>query len=272
MTVEKPEEKPSRTRLVQLFVVDATLTIAGLSAIVVGLCLLFTPDVPNGVGSLGAGLVLLFAATVTRFEVFKGLGMEVKLRKLDRTIAKAEVTLEQLRSLAEQVGANLVTLNSRIGTHSGKLSFMEAYHRANEVRRSLVSLGSDTNVLRRVLSPWAQSAALDLYEVKRLRIHAELDKLNPAPGTQLTEQQGMQMMERGERIRAFLYRSIENREAWPITEIAVRLAKLSSDAPDLTDEQRATLAADFAIATVQLAKLEETMDFEDPAYWAALKQ
>lgn len=65
--------------------------------------------------SLAAGLALLFAATIDRFESIKGLGIEAKTRKLDEKIEQADEALRKLRQLAEITGETLVDLHSKMG-------------------------------------------------------------------------------------------------------------------------------------------------------------
>jgi hypothetical protein len=59
--------------------------------------------------------MLLLAATVDRFEVLKGLGVEARIKKLDGAIDQATATLDQLRDLSEITGESLVLLNAKGG-------------------------------------------------------------------------------------------------------------------------------------------------------------
>ena len=77
--------------------------------------------------SLTAGLVLLFAATIDRFESLKGLGIEAKTRQLDQKIEQADDALERLKELAELTGATFVDLSSKMGRWDSAPSSREAY-------------------------------------------------------------------------------------------------------------------------------------------------
>lgn len=111
---------------------------------------------------LAAGLILLFAATVDRFESVKGLGVEAKTRRLDKKIEQADEALTRLQELAELTGSALVDLNSRVGRWSMPLIGKDAYEVTQRVRRILVALGSDESVIRRTLEPQIRTFCLDL--------------------------------------------------------------------------------------------------------------
>src|SRR6266480_7887150 len=77
------------------------LLIAGLVNLGVGTLSALRGNVGIAATSLTAGLVLLFAATIDRFELLKGLGIEARTRKLDERIERADEALRRLRELAE---------------------------------------------------------------------------------------------------------------------------------------------------------------------------
>ena len=112
--------------------------------------------------SLTAGLVLLFAATIERFESLKGLGVEAKTRQLDQKIEQADEALRRLREVAELTGAALVDLNSKMGRWDSVPSSREAYALAQKVRHIMSSLGSELPVMRQTLEPWVRISCYDL--------------------------------------------------------------------------------------------------------------
>ncbi|CAE6814036.1 hypothetical protein R69746_05750 [Paraburkholderia aspalathi] len=71
-----------------------SLFAAGLFNLYVGTRSAFDIHVAGAATSLTAGLVLLFAATIDRFESLKGLGIEAKTRQLDQKISEADEALE----------------------------------------------------------------------------------------------------------------------------------------------------------------------------------
>lgn len=64
---------------------------------------------------LAAGLLLLFGATIERFERIKGLGMEAQTRKIDDKLHHADSIVQNLREVTETVLPVLVSMNARAG-------------------------------------------------------------------------------------------------------------------------------------------------------------
>jgi hypothetical protein len=112
--------------------------------------------------SLTAGLVLLFAATIDRFESLKGLGIEAKTRKLDEKIEQADEALRKIRQLAELTGASLVDLHSKMGRWDSAPSPREALALTERVRSIMLALGSEPPALASALRPWARILCHDL--------------------------------------------------------------------------------------------------------------
>lgn len=112
--------------------------------------------------SLAAGLALLFAATIDRFESIKGLGIEAKTRKLDEKIEQADEALRKLRQLAEITGETLVDLHSKMGRWDSAPSPRESYELAQRVRSTMQAMGSDPTTTSRALRSWAKVICHDL--------------------------------------------------------------------------------------------------------------
>jgi hypothetical protein len=120
---------------------------------------------------LTAGLVLLLASSIERFEVLKGMGIEARTRRLDEAITQANATLEQLRELAELSSESVVSLNSRAGRWDSAVSLRESYEVVQRVRRNLVSLGCSEGIIKNIMAPWVQITTIDQVHVllKELR-------------------------------------------------------------------------------------------------------
>jgi len=150
---------------IRQLVADAVLAAAGIACLANGVFSLWTGNLPSSGMGLTAGLVLLLAASVERFEVLKGLGVEARTRKLDEAISQANATVEQLRELAEMSGAALVSLNSKAGRWSVPPSPQESYATAQRVRKHLESLGTSSEILREVLAPWVKVTTVDVVHI-----------------------------------------------------------------------------------------------------------
>ena len=94
------------------------LFIAGAINLGVGTWSAFSGNVAIAGTSLTAGLILLFAATIDRFESLKGLGVEAKTRQLDQKIEQTEVALRKVKELTELVAAPLMVMTSTIDRKS----------------------------------------------------------------------------------------------------------------------------------------------------------
>jgi hypothetical protein len=134
---------------------------AGAVNLAVGTWSAFNTQTAIAATSLTAGLILLFAATIDRFESLKGLGIEAKTRQLDQKIEQADDALRRVKELAEVAGASLIDLNSKMGRWNSAPTPREAYALAQRVRGILMSLGSDPTAIRRTLIPWARIACMD---------------------------------------------------------------------------------------------------------------
>ncbi|ULR87396.1 hypothetical protein [Comamonas sp. B21-038] len=88
-------------------VVSLALTAAGMASLAFGSYWLFEANTSAGLAGLGAGLVLLFGATIDQFEMLKGLGVEAKTR-IDQKVNEAEKILAQMKSLAASTASSLI--------------------------------------------------------------------------------------------------------------------------------------------------------------------
>lgn len=137
------------------------LFLAGTTNLVVGTCSAIGGEVTIAATSLAAGLVLLFAATIDRFESLKGLGVEAKTRQLDKKIEQADEALRRIREVTELTGSALIDLNSKMGRWDSAPSPRAAYALAQQVKKILVSLGSDSSAVEQTLLPWVQAFCRD---------------------------------------------------------------------------------------------------------------
>jgi hypothetical protein len=128
--------------------------------------------------SLTAGLVLLFAATIDRFESLKGLGVEAKTRRLDEKIQQADQAIRGLRELTEVAGAALIDHNSKMGRWGSAPGPRESYALAQKVRSIMNSLGSEQSAIAAALRPWASILCHDLAVAVAKPLHkAMTDKI-----------------------------------------------------------------------------------------------
>jgi hypothetical protein len=157
---------------------------AGAANLYVGTRSAIDGHVASTATSLTAGLVLLFAATIDRFESLKGLGIEAKTRQLDQKISEAGEAIDRLRELTELTGTAIVDIGSKMGRWDSALTPREAYDLAQKVKSIMEAIGSDQSVLRLALRTWVRMTCLDLAtaitDPLRIAVAHELNELRKA--------------------------------------------------------------------------------------------
>lgn len=267
------EEKTVRTW--QTGIVDCALTLAGLCATTLGVLAIWKENSGLAATGLTAGLVLLFASTIHRFESLKGLGIEAKTRELNRTIDKAEVTLAQVKKLAELAGANLVKIYSSIGRWDSAPSVIDSYQQSRKVKDLLTEIGSDDQSIRLALTPWARTAAFDLLQFRHQKIHEQVVALQTQlsaafQAAQPHDKPALQArLEAASNYRLLDMGSIQD---WELSSFASRLRDYVSGIPDPVDpdvlsELRSALDKDEA----EFKAFDTKQDFADINYWKTLK-
>lgn len=272
-------EKKKATRLeiarsIQFAFVDVVLTILGLAVLGLGVWAIWKENLPVAGTAIGAGVVLLFAATIERFESLKGLGMEAKTRELKKSIDQAEVLTEQLKELVDLVATNLVLLSSSSGRWTDAPPIMEAYQLSRRVRRMLEKVNSEETAIREALMPWAKTVAFDAVGAISKEVQLEARKSLNALRLKLTEpsKDNTEIRTRIAAIEAFFERRPQGVDKWSLSEIIEEVGKLPEIGPELPDARRTELRSKAAAIQEQLRYLAEHMDFKDPDFWVRFKR
>jgi len=149
-----------------LKITNAALLFSGLACLVKGVHVLWTAnDGSSAATALTAGLFLLLASTIDRFEVLKGWGLEARTKQLDKTLSEAVATLNQLREIAELSSESIVSLNSKTGRWDSAPSAQDAYEVVKRVRANLIELGSAEQRVKQIMEPWVRVTTNDLVRV-----------------------------------------------------------------------------------------------------------
>ena len=125
---------------------------------------------------VAGAILLIFAATIDRFESVKGLGVEAKTRQLDQKLLEADRALDQLRQLAETLGTESVAANSKLGRLDSAPTPEESYVHAQAVKGVLLRLGSQPDVIRRMLRPFVHMMLFDLTSALLHPVTKDLNK------------------------------------------------------------------------------------------------
>jgi len=263
-----------KARTIQVVLVDIALTAIGLVALAVGTYHLFGGSPATAATALGSGLVLVLAGSLHRFESLKGLGVEVKLRKLDDTINKAQTALEQMRSLTELVGANLIKMSASIGRLGSAPSVSDAYDLSRQVKRSLQSVDSPPAAVRSALEPWARITAFDMLREKldplRKELAAEADRLS-AEGRGQSGEEGIATLRRAHEIASYFNLTTKDMHRWALPEYVDRMGSILEEAPGLSETRRRQIRDEFRPVLAQLRYLVSELDYEDKSFWFALR-
>lgn len=162
----KSEQSLSVSRRILYGITNWALLLAGLANLAAGTLAAFSASPAVAATSLAAGLVLLLAATVDRFESFKGLGIEAKTRQLDEKINQADEALKRLREMTELTGTALIDLNCKMGRWDSAPSPREFFALADRIRDLMHSLGSTEQAISLALAPWAKTLCFDIARAK----------------------------------------------------------------------------------------------------------
>lgn len=111
---------------------------------------------------LAAGLILLLAATIDRFESLKGWGIEARTKKLDEKISQADQALDQLRQVAELATAAIIRLDTGNGRAGIVPVASESYTLAQKSIETLRALHSKPEQIQQIVRPWVSMMCADL--------------------------------------------------------------------------------------------------------------
>lgn len=102
-----------------------------------------------------AGILLILASTIERFESIKGLGVEARTKQLDQKIQQADEVLDKLRRMYEVAGPALVQIADRVGTRNGRLSASTLVGLVRDVQRLMAEMGTSGETIRDAIEPLA---------------------------------------------------------------------------------------------------------------------
>ena len=153
------------------------LFLAGIANLALGTWAAAQDTAAIAATSLAAGLVLLFAATIDRFESVKGLGIEAKTKQLDQKIVEADDALKRLREMTEITGTALIDLNSKMGRWDSAPGPRESIALAGKVRQIMRNLGSAESTISTALTPWAKTLCYDMALALTHELRLALSKL-----------------------------------------------------------------------------------------------
>jgi hypothetical protein len=150
------------TRKILVAFMNGAVGVGGLTAIAAGLYFLLRGETSQAVAGVGCGVVQLLLATVDRFEVIKGIGIEAKTRDLRREIDHADQILAQIKEITVAITPSLLRLAANAGRFDGSEPPELVYKLARTSDKLLTAAGVDRHAVRAALAPWARVSAMDL--------------------------------------------------------------------------------------------------------------
>jgi hypothetical protein len=263
-----------KLRSVQVGVVDASLSAVGLLCLAAGACFVVDRELSLAVTALGAAVVLLFAATIDRFEFLKGWGIEARTKNLNATLDRAEFAIKQLKELAEISGGELIALNSSAGRIRAP-SVSESYLLSRKVKGVLTRLGSSSELIATALTPWAHMAASDLFYEYGDRLRKLLEERSAALSATIQNLPPEEQTALGKRLGdAQQYRNdvLLGMSKWPLEAFPGKVVRMLEDVPLLDEEIRVANRPDFARAAAEFRYLASNLDVSDHDLWTQVRR
>lgn len=269
-----PVESFSRERKILYGVTNWALFVSGLANLVAGTLAAFSSSPTIAATSLTAGLVLLFAATIDRFESFKGLGIEAKTRQLDQKINQADDALKRLREMTELTGSALIDLNCKMGRWDSVPEPREFVALADRIRELMLSVGSSEETISNALAPWAKTLCFDMARAKTTSLQKLIkNKVQELERELQAIRQPMQADDPNfarisgqlRTLQEFQSSHFRNLHKITLDDFADKFMVMFSDVPMIDDQQLAPLreeAAQFANGMRALAKNRTLPDRE----------
>ena len=256
---------------------NAALFLAGLANLVVGTWAAFNESAAVAATSLTAGLVLLFASTIDRFESLKGLGIEAKTRQLDLKIELAEDALKRIRELTELSGTALIELRSQMGRWGSTPGVQEAQEFVDRVKRIMASAGSDEKTIAAALEPWGRMLCLDvahamigpLRESIMARVPIEQLKLSNIQPSGEGNPDWVRCNEAMAHINDFLNRRLRDVHTLKLDDYPEKFIALFDEAPLLDTATRQPLRDNAARFMPGMRSLRDSRTLVDVDLWTA---
>lgn len=276
-------QTPTRSwhRLLLFDLANWSLLIAGLANLAVGTWAALHDGATIAVTSLTAGLVLLFAATIDRFESLKGLGVEAKTRQLDQKLSQAEDALQRLRELTEITGAALIDLNSKMGRWDSAPSPKDSIALAERVRQIMLNLGSDQATIQASLRPWAKILCYDIARSEldklrkelQLRIQAlETERREISQSTQPGDTNSERLNAQINEINDFIISKLNKTHQFDLDDYPERFVSLFADVPQLDEATLTSLRRSASRFAPGMTSLKESRTLSDPDLWISALQ
>lgn len=272
-------ESPKRRALLPI-IVNAALMLAGIFNLGWGCFQAFIENESMAITCLTAGLLLLLASTIDRFELLKGFGIEAKTRALDKALSDAGATLDQLRHLAEITSRSIVSLTCGAGRVGSAPSIRSNAAMVQEVRETLRALSTKPETVRDTLKPWVHVTLFDGMEAIARKLRAELVSVAQEanqkamalnePRSSADQAIYEQLIARANAASEFNRLRVGTTGAWSQERVHERFVEIVMDMPVLTEENRLAFRREVDTWGPRFAYLVTNQELLDPEAWFAI--
>jgi hypothetical protein len=249
--------------------------LAGTTILVFGVIAVWRDHPTAAMTYLGAGVLMLLASMIDRFESIKGFGVEAKVRILDRKLEEADETLARVRTLGEAMSDTVLGLAVATGRWDSSLSQRELYLVAERIRSLLVGLGASPEKIREILTPWARTASQDamfqvLAPLRKAVVEAQSNLQRQAVSLPDDPSRSLDDVRTDlERIGRFLERYGLLRRP-PLEMLPDVLLRWFEDVPVLDEARLAPMKRDADEIAIGMVALRDERRLPNPERWLAV--
>jgi hypothetical protein len=143
---------------------DFFLAILGFICLIFGIYMAWQEKIPSASLLFTAGIFLCILSSLSRFESFKGLGIEAKMTALDNKMDEADRLLIHIRDIVGLTANISFQLMARIGRWDAEIPMHETRTIAADFKKQLRALGETDAAINKRMAPWHESNIRDLVE------------------------------------------------------------------------------------------------------------
>ena len=223
------------------------------------------------------GILLYFMADIDRIEVFKLLGAEATMRKLDDKIDEAEAALSQIKEISEIMAEVSLTLLAKLGRWDAAPDRQMVYRLSNKIRAHLKVVGLEDEKIEPIFEPLYRTQMVDLSnpafgEISTVitNIQAGIQRLFDAiPQPINTDDPRLADWQTQRDRLAGIAQRLKDARRSPMSEMADVLQQRADELFEFKPIEAGHLKATLPILLTRMRHFAETKKFLDLQHWFA---
>lgn len=132
---------------------DFLLGLLGLFCVVVAIGMAISDRLPAAGFLFAAGLFLLVFSSLSRFELIKGLGIDLKMREIDEKVDHVERLAEKVAKTSTVTAQFCMEVMVRLGRRTGPVPRAVALRLVRDMSAQLISLDVEKDKVDALLQP-----------------------------------------------------------------------------------------------------------------------